>query len=151
MSAESMKILRLLMDVWLPDLKFGPGRCGVTLAKTPWYWETVTANVKLIYDWGEDFTIRHLVMPNHVDCCTRPVLAWMAENTPRAPVNIMDQYHPDNFCDPRSGRYDHRYREIARRPTPQVLRNAFRHASELNLHFDSLSYEKQAARTWFTD
>jgi putative pyruvate formate lyase activating enzyme len=139
MSAESMKILRLLMDVWLPDLKFGPGRCGVTLAKTPWYWETVTANVKLIYDWGEDFTIRRLVMPNHVDCCTQPALAWIAENTPKAPVNIMDQYHPDNFCDPRSGRYDDRYREIARRPTPQELRNAFRYAGELSLHFDSLS------------
>jgi hypothetical protein len=22
------------MDVWLPDLKFGPGRCAMTLAKT---------------------------------------------------------------------------------------------------------------------
>jgi len=33
MTPESMKILRILTDVWLPDLKFGPGRCAMTLAK----------------------------------------------------------------------------------------------------------------------
>jgi putative pyruvate formate lyase activating enzyme len=35
MTLESMKILRILTDVWLPDFKFGPGRCAMTLAKTP--------------------------------------------------------------------------------------------------------------------
>jgi putative pyruvate formate lyase activating enzyme len=35
MTIESMKILRVLTDVWLPDFKFGPGRCAMTLAKTP--------------------------------------------------------------------------------------------------------------------
>ena len=39
MTLESMKILRVLTDVWLPDFKFGPGRCAMTLAKTPWYTE----------------------------------------------------------------------------------------------------------------
>jgi len=29
MTLESMKILRVLTDVWLPDLKFGPGRCSM--------------------------------------------------------------------------------------------------------------------------
>ena len=70
------------------------------LAKTPWYWETVTGNIALLKEWGEDFTIRHLVMPNHVECCTYPVLDWIAEHTPAAPVNVMAQFHPENFCDP---------------------------------------------------
>jgi putative pyruvate formate lyase activating enzyme len=142
MSAESMKILRLLIDVWLPDFKFGPGRCAVTLSKTPWYWETVTGNLKMIYDWGEDFTIRHLVMPNHVECCTRPVLEWVADNMPDAPVNIMDQYHPDNFCDRRSPKYREEYVQISRRPTSREILEAFRYAKELSLNFESLSYEK---------
>jgi len=34
MTDEAMKILRLLIDVWLPDFKFGPGRCAITLART---------------------------------------------------------------------------------------------------------------------
>jgi putative pyruvate formate lyase activating enzyme len=144
MTAPTMKILRVLMDVWLPDLKFGPGKCGVTLSRTPWYWETVTGNMKTIYDWGEDFTIRHLVMPNHVECCTRPILAWIAETMPDVPVNVMDQYHPDNFCAPRSQKYDPKYQEIARRPTAQEIRQAFRYAQELGLDFETLSYEKNA-------
>ncbi len=146
MTGESMKILRLLMDVWLPDFKFGPGRCGVKLSKTPWYWETVTKNLQTIYDWGEDFTIRHLVMPNHVACCTRPVLQWVAEKMPDAPVNVMDQYRPDNFCNPGSAKYDDKYAEIARLPTSQEIRQAFQHARELDINFESLSHEKQRIR-----
>jgi putative pyruvate formate lyase activating enzyme len=146
MSVPAMKILRLLIDVWLPDFKFGPGRCAVTLAKTPWYWETVTSNLKMVHDWGEDFTIRHLVMPNHVECCTRPVLEWIAENMPDAPVNIMDQYHPDNFCDPRNPKYDKRYVQISRHANSREILDAFRHAREFGLNFESLSYEKNTTR-----
>jgi putative pyruvate formate lyase activating enzyme len=69
----------------------------MALAKTPWYWETVIRNLALIAEWGEDFSIRHLVMPNHVECCTYPVLEWIAEHVPAAPVNVMAQFHPDNF------------------------------------------------------
>ena len=144
MSDEAMKILRLLMDVWLPDLKFGPGRCAVTLSRTPRYWETVTEYLALIHDWGEDFTIRHLVMPNHVECCTYPILDWIAETMPAAPVNIMDQYHPDNFCDPCSPKYQDRYEQLARRPTSDELDAGFRHARDLGLKFETITYEKHA-------
>lgn len=146
MSTPAMKLLRLLMDVWLPDLKFGPGKCAVALSRTPWYWETVTGNLRLIHDWGEDFTIRHLVMPNHVDCCTRPVLDWIARAMPEIPVNIMDQYRPDNFCDPRSPKYDRKYAAMARRPTDQEILAAFRYAKELGLRFEALSYEHHTTR-----
>jgi hypothetical protein len=54
----------------IAGIKFGPSRCAMTLSKTPWYWETVTRNIALLVDWGEDFTIRYLVMPNYVACCT---------------------------------------------------------------------------------
>ncbi len=144
MSAPALKILRLLMDVWLPDLKFGPGRCAVELSRTPWYWETVTGNIRTIHDWREDFTIRHLIMPNHVESCTRPVLEWIAETVPDVPVNVMDQFHPDNLCDPCTPKYDQKYEPIARRPTSGEVRQAFRYARDLGLRFESLSYEKNA-------
>jgi len=142
MSEETMRILRLLVDVWLPDFKFGPGRCAIALARTPRYWETVTQNLALIHGWGEDFTIRHLVMPNHVACCTYPVLDWIAAHMPEAPVNVMDQYHPDTFCDPGGGKYDARYAELARRPTASEIRDACRHAKGLGLHYETLTHEK---------
>ena len=56
-------------------------------------------------------------MPNHVECCTYPVLEWIAEHLPEAPVNVMAQFHPDNFCDPTNVKYRDKYAEIARRPT----------------------------------
>ncbi|HKA46074.1 MAG TPA: radical SAM protein [Burkholderiales bacterium] len=144
MSAPAMRLLRILMDVWLPDFKFGPGRCGPLLAKTPFYWETVTENLRLIHEWGEDYTIRHLVMPGHVECCTVPVLRWVAANMPDAPVNIMDQYHPDNFCDPAHPKYSERYRDLTRRATRDEVLEAFRYGKELGISFESLSYEKNS-------
>lgn len=144
MSAPAMRLLRLLIDVWLPDFKFGPGRCAITLARTPRYWETVTKNLALIHDWGEDLTIRHLVMPNHVACCTYPVLDWVAETMPEVPVNIMDQYHPDNSCNPKSANYDPRYAELARRPTGAEVREAYRYAERQGVKFRSITYEKTA-------
>jgi putative pyruvate formate lyase activating enzyme len=143
MTLESMKILRILTDVWLPDFKFGPGRCAMTLSKTPWYWETVTRNIALLVDWGEDFTIRHLVMPNHVACCTYPVLDWIAECAPTAPVNIMAQFHPDNFCDPASAKYRDKYAKIARRPTHAELQESWLRARDLGLRFETSSFERR--------
>jgi putative pyruvate formate lyase activating enzyme len=142
MSAETMKILRLLMDVWLPDFKFGPGRCALELARTPFYWEVVTENLRLIESWGEDLTIRHLVMPGHVECCTYPVLDWIAEHMPSAPVNIMDQYHPDTFTDSRSPRFRERYRPLARRPTAAEVHAAYEHGKKRRLNFEAVTYEK---------
>jgi putative pyruvate formate lyase activating enzyme len=143
MSAEAMGILRLLIDVWLPDFKFGPGRCAIALARTPRYWETVTGNLALLGDWGEDLTIRHLVMPGHVDCCTRPVLEWIAEHMPGAPVNVMDQYRPENFCDPRGPKYQPRYADMARRCTAAEIKAAYGAAEALGVNYETVTRERR--------
>ena len=142
MTGDTMRILRLLMDVWLPDFKFGPGRCAITLARTPRYWETVTANLALIHGWGEDFTIRHLVMPGHVECCTYPILDWIAAAMPDVPVNIMDQYRPEIYTDPNNPKYMERYADMARRPTPREVRNSYHYARNLGLNFEAVTLEK---------
>jgi putative pyruvate formate lyase activating enzyme len=81
-------------------------------------------------------------MPNHVECCTKPVLDWIALNMPEVSVNIMDQYYPDNLCDPISSKYRERYNEIARSPTEEEIIRSYQYAKELNLNFEALSYEK---------
>ena len=143
LSDEAMRLLRVLIDVWLPDHKFGPGRCAIELARTPRYWETVNAHLLKLRDWGEDFTIRHLVMPGHVDCCTLPVLEWIAANLPGVPVNVMDQYHPDNYCDPANEKYQERYAPLARRPSPREIGAAYAHAKRLGIAFESMSLERR--------
>jgi putative pyruvate formate lyase activating enzyme len=65
---------------------------------------TVTRNLALFDEWGEDFSIRHLVMPNHVGCCTYPVHEWIADRMPAAPVNLMAQFHSRQFL--RSGEHE---------------------------------------------
>lgn len=145
MSDETMRLLRPLMDVWLPDFKFGSDRCSISLARTPWYWETVSRNHQLVYDWGEDLVIRHLVMPDHVECCTKPVLRWIADHTPKALVNVMDQYHPDSACNPRSPDFDPRYRNLARRPYEWEILEAYEYARDLGLRFEEVTFER--ART----
>ncbi len=139
-----MRLLRILVDVWLPDFKFGPGRCAVTLARTPRYFETVTRALELLAAWKEDVLVRHLVMPGHVECCTKPVLDWLARHLPGVPVNIMDQYRPDMFADPRSPRFLERYREIARRPSPRELDAAYAHAERLGLPYAEVTFENRA-------
>ena len=146
MSDETLRILRPLMDVWLPDFKFGNDRCAIALARTPWYFETAAKNHKTVYDWGEDMVIRHLVMPGHVDCCTKPVLEWIVEHTPRALVNVMDQYHPDCTCDPASPDFDPRYRSLARRPRADEILEAYECARKLGLRFEEVTLEKSMTR-----
>jgi putative pyruvate formate lyase activating enzyme len=91
---------------------------------------------------GGDLTIRHLVMPNHVECCTYPVLDWTAELIPDVQVNVMDQYRPDNFCDPHSAKYRSQYAEIARRPKRSEIRDAYRHAERLGLKYETVTFER---------
>jgi len=85
-------------------------------------------------------------MPGHVECCTYPVLDWIAEHMPTAPVNIMDQYHPDTFTDPASPRFRERYRPLARRPSAAEIGAAYDHGTRRGLKFEAVSFEKALSR-----
>jgi putative pyruvate formate lyase activating enzyme len=34
-------------------------------------------------------------MPNHIECCSKPIIKWINEKLPNASVNIMAQYRPE--------------------------------------------------------
>lgn len=146
MSEPTMRLLRCLFDVWLPDFKFGSHDCAMRLSRTPWYFETVSQNHKLVHGWGESMVIRHLIMPNHVECCTKPVLDWIAKNLPGVPVNVMDQFHPDHACNVRDPRYNPKLADIARYPTAEEIEEAYAYAENLNLNFAPLTFEKGLGR-----
>lgn len=43
-----------------------------------------------------ELIIRVLVLPEHNECCTRPILKWIADNLgPWTRVNLMFQYRPE--------------------------------------------------------
>jgi putative pyruvate formate lyase activating enzyme len=134
MSEESMRLLLDVIDIWLPDLKYGNDECAWRLSKVRNYWAIATRNIKLAHDSG-DIIIRHLVLPNHLECCTRPVLKWIAGNTPRALVNVMDQYHPEHLV----LKNPEKYREIARRLKREEILEAYRIADEYKLVYRQVS------------
>ena len=71
------------------------------------------------------------------------VLEWIATHVAAAPVNVMAQFRPDNFCDSSSTKYRDGYAEIARRPTRAELDNSWCRAGELNLNFETASFERR--------
>jgi putative pyruvate formate lyase activating enzyme len=127
MSEKSMELLRGVVDVYLSDFKYGNNRCAQCLSGVPDYSEIVRRNHRLAFEDAE-LVIRHLVLPNHVECCTKPVLDFIAENFhDRAVVNLMDQYRPCYQAN--------HYADINRRITVQEFETSVRYARKLGLYF----------------
>lgn len=95
MSGKTMKLLEGVIDVYLADFKYGNDECAKKLSKAPNYWKTMTRNYSLAKEHAE-ILIRHLVLPNHLECCTKTIFEWVGENLDnKIRMNIMSQYHPE--------------------------------------------------------
>jgi len=95
MSEKTMKILDGIVDLYLPDFKYGNNECALRLSKVQKYFEVVSRN-HLLATKQTEVSIRHLILPSHVECCSKPVLEWIAENIKeKCIVNLMDQYRPE--------------------------------------------------------
>jgi len=125
MSLETMKLLFGTQEIYLTDMKYGNDACALKYSKAPNYWKIVTRNHRLAYADSE-LIIRHLVLPNNIECCTRPALQWIAENLgSMVRVNVMDQYRVCYQAD--------KYDEINRRLTAEEFSKALEIAKEVGL------------------
>ncbi len=93
LTEEAMQLLDGVIDVYLTDFKYGNDECARRLSKVEDYWEVITRNHRLARGQAE-VIIRHLVLPNHVECCSKPLLEWIAHNLNDVRVNVMAQYRP---------------------------------------------------------
>ena len=93
-STETMILLNGVIDLYLTDFKYGNDKCAKRLSLVDNYFEVVKRNHKIAHENG-NIIIRHLVMPNHVDCCSKPIMKFISGNLPNACVNIMAQYRPE--------------------------------------------------------
>ncbi|MHC1591962.1 MAG: radical SAM protein, partial [Candidatus Helarchaeales archaeon] len=138
-SKETMKLIKDIMDFWLPDFKYGNNECAEKYSNAPNYLETVQRNLKMHHEWlekngfSQNTIIRHLVMPNHVECCTIPILEWISTNLPGVMVNIMEQYHPSYKVNRTT------FPEINRRLTSEELSLARSHATKLGIIWKPVS------------
>jgi len=94
-SPETAQLLAGFADVYLLDFKYGRGDCAERISDAPDYWEVCTRNHLEAKKYGE-LIVRVLVLPGHLDCCTKPILQWIAENLGvETRVNVMFQYRPE--------------------------------------------------------
>ncbi|UCD12984.1 MAG: 4Fe-4S cluster-binding domain-containing protein [Thermoplasmatales archaeon] len=124
-SEETMKLLNGIIDVYLTDFKYGNDDCAKRLSKVDNYTKVIKRNHKTAYNQGE-MIIRHLVLPNHVKCCSEPILQWINKNTPEAAVNVMAQYRPEYHA--------YEYEDMARPLSTEEYLQAKNYAKKLNIH-----------------
>ncbi|MCP4692497.1 MAG: radical SAM protein [Desulfobacterales bacterium] len=100
-TGETLEMLRGIPDLYLVDLKFGAGECAKRLARAADYPAVVMARLRELARWDDaDVIIRHLVLPGHLDCCTAPVLHWIAEKLGKVRVSLRLDY----LVTPRAGK-----------------------------------------------
>ena len=129
---ESLNLIIDLIDFWLPDFKYGNNKCAEKYSKVTNYYDVLTRNLKLIHDEGSgEIIIRHLVMPNHIECCSKPILDFIAREVPKCVVNIMGQYRPEYLA--------YKYDEINRRPTSKELNEVKNYADKLGILYKPVS------------
>jgi putative pyruvate formate lyase activating enzyme len=126
MSEKAMQLLDGIVDVYLTDFKYGNDRCAEQLSKVKNYFSVVSRNHLLAAGQAE-MVVRHLLLPDHVECCTIPILDWLAEKLrDRSIVNVMGQYTPEfRACD----RID-----INRKVTDDELKTSINYAKRLKLN-----------------
>ena len=103
---ETIEALNGLVDIYLPDMKYGDNTLAAALSGAPDYFETAASAIQTMVrqvgspQWnGEKLTrgviIRHLILPGHVENSLK-VLDWIGEAF--APgqvlVSLMRQYTP---------------------------------------------------------
>ncbi|MGA2030916.1 MAG: radical SAM protein [Thermoguttaceae bacterium] len=89
LSRKAIELLKGIVDVWVPDLKFGNDACAHRLAGVQYYSSVVRRNLLVLR--GENFVVvRHMRYPGHESCCETVVRRWLKKNLPAAIHHFLD-------------------------------------------------------------
>ncbi|OGD76778.1 MAG: hypothetical protein A2Y64_04580 [Candidatus Coatesbacteria bacterium RBG_13_66_14] len=134
---EVVELLDGLVDIYMPDFKYGPDAPAGELSGAPDYFEKCSAVLQEMHrqvgvletdDHGvarKGLLIRHLVLPGGL-ADSRGVLRFIAGLSPESYINIMDQYRPCHRAGEHGG--------LNRRPTAGELEDVREYARGLGLH-----------------
>lgn len=105
-NVETLKLLDGIVDIYMPDMKYGSNENGLKYSKVSHYWDVNKEVVREMYRQVGDLKInekgiaerglliRHLVLPNGL-AGSETVLKFIAEEiSENSYVNIMRQYRP---------------------------------------------------------
>lgn len=117
-SVETLQLLDGLVDIYMPDLKYGDNAAARRFSGVRGYVRASQAAVREMHRQVGDLIVdeqgfalrglivRHLILPSDV-AGTEPVLRFLAQEiSPNAYLNLMDQYRPMHRA--------HEFQEIAR-------------------------------------
>jgi putative pyruvate formate lyase activating enzyme len=103
---ETLRLLRGIIDIYMPDFKFWDGKWANRYCHAPDYRKRAVAALKEMHAQVGDLTmnkdgiaergllVRHLVMPHGISG-TKEAMEFIAkEISPNTYVNVMDQYRP---------------------------------------------------------
>ena len=127
-SVDTLKLLEGIVDIYMPDIKYGDDERGMRYSSAPNYFSVAKSAVREMHrqvgdlktdDRGiavKGLLVRHLVLPNNL-AGTEKVMEFLAtEISAETFVNIMDQYRPLHKA--------FRYPELSRSITQFELRKA---------------------------
>lgn len=109
-SVEIIKLLKGIIDIYMPDIKFGDNEKAKKYTKTNNYFDVAKKAVKEMHKQvGELKTdtngiayrgllIRHLVLPNNISSTDRVMKFISEEISKNAMVNVMAQYYPAHLA-----------------------------------------------------
>lgn len=129
-TVETLRMLDGIIDIYLPDLKYGNDENAYKYSKIKDYVTHARAALcemyrqvgtdEVISDEGimyRGMIIRHLMLPNDISG-SKETIRWIAENlSPHVHVSVMSQYHPAN----RAFEYDELNRGLSRKEYHEVI------------------------------
>ena len=90
---EAFELLDGVVDSYVADFKFGNNACAQRIAGIENYMEVITRNLRQGAKQG-NLIVRHLLLPDHFECCFRPIVRWMTEFLPDTKFSIRGGYLP---------------------------------------------------------
>ena len=78
LTPDALELLKGVVDIWLPDFKFGNDSCALLVGQIDGYTRVITRNLLALR--GQPWVVvRHMTMPEHAECCTEAVTAFVRD------------------------------------------------------------------------
>jgi len=141
-TVETLKLLDGVIDIYMPDAKYGSSEMGEKYSNISHYWEINKLALKEMHRQVGDLVldsngiaqkgllVRHLVLPNQI-ANSFEVLKFIAQEISlNTCINIMDQYQP---CYNTS-----KFPELSRRLTPKEYQEVLDYAKKIGLTYAAI-------------
>lgn len=108
LSPQAVELFDRIIDVYLVDFRYAGEKCASRLSNAPNYFEAAWRSIESLTKQQAKIIVRILVLPNHFECCHKPVIEKLSKLKERIWISVLDQYVPAHLalCFP----------DIARRP-----------------------------------